>query len=381
MNRLTTPTDHDYIVLGIGGVGSAALYHLAKRGADVLGIDQYPAGHDKGSSHGDSRLIRLVYFEHPDYVPLLRSAFELWRALEVDSGDELLKMTGLLQAGPAEGEVITGLLKAAQIHNLKMEQLTSEAANRRFPGINLKAEQTAIFDENAGILKVEDCVKTHVKLAQKHGAQLKSGHAIGWEQEKKRISVSLGEETLYCQKLVITPGAWAGDLLPALNPFLEIRRKTMFWFDKHLPQHQLHNNFPVFFVEDEGHNFYGFPAMDKKGVKMADHQGGEVISSPAELGGSLDASALLNTVSALAQYLPDVGDHLAHYTNCMYTMSRDEHFIVGQYPSSANVHFVAGLSGHGFKFATVLGQIMADLSMTGKTQHPISFLDPDRFQI
>ena len=114
---------------------------------------------------------------------------------------------------------------------------------------------------------------------------------------------------------------------------------------------------------------------------MADHQGGEVISSPAELGDSLDASALLKTVGALAQYLPDVGDHLAHYTNCMYTMSRDEHFIVGQYPSSANVHFVAGLSGHGFKFATVLGQIMADLSMTGKTQHPISFLDPDRFQI
>ena len=114
---------------------------------------------------------------------------------------------------------------------------------------------------------------------------------------------------------------------------------------------------------------------------MGDHQGGEVISSPAELGDSFDASVLLNTVGALAQYLPDVSDHLAHYTNCMYTMSRDEHFIVGQYPSSANVHFVAGLSGHGFKFATVLGQIMADLSMTGKTQHPISFLDPDRFQI
>ena len=123
MSRQTPQTDHDYIVLGIGGVGSAALYHLAKRGADVLGIDKYPAGHDKGSSHGDSRLIRLVYFEHPDYVPLLQSAFELWRALEVDSGDELLKMTGLLQAGPADGEVIKGLLKAARIHNLKMEQL------------------------------------------------------------------------------------------------------------------------------------------------------------------------------------------------------------------------------------------------------------------
>ena len=380
MSRQKTKTVHEFIVLGIGGVVIAALYHLAKRGADVLGIDQYPAGHDKGSSHGDSRLIRLVYFEHPDYVPLLRNAFELWRELEVESGDELLNMTGLLQAGPPDGEVITGLLKAAKIHQLKMEQLSPEAANKRFPGINLKAEQTAIFDENAGILKVEDCVKTHVKLAQKHGAQLKSGQAIGWEQQHNGISVQVGEETLHCQKLIITPGAWASDLLPALSPFLEIRRKSLFWFDKHSPQHELGNDFPVFFIEDGDHNFYGFPAMDKKGIKMADHQGGEVMSSPTELDNTLDANALLEISGALNQYLPDVGDHLSHYTNCMYTMSSDDHFIVGQYPGNADVHFVAGLSGHGFKFATVLGQIMADLTMTGETMHPISFLSPRRFQ-
>ena len=380
MKNQAPKTDHDYIVLGVGGVGSAALYHLAKRGANVLGIDQYPAGHDKGSSHGDSRLIRLVYFEHPDYVPLLRAAFDLWRELEVESGDELLKMTGLLQAGPADGEVITGLIKAAKTHHLKMEQLDSEDANKRFPGINLKPDQTAIFDENAGVLRVEDCVKTHVKLARKHGAQLKSGLATSWRQEQDRISVKIGDETLCCQKLIVTPGAWAPAVLPALNQFLEIRKKSLFWFDKHLSVHQLRNNFPVFFIEDNGHNFYGFPAMDEKGVKLADHQGGEVMSDPSDLDKSLDAAALKDIRGALSQYLPEVDDHVSHFTNCMYTMSKDEHFIVGQYPDSTNVHFVTGLSGHGFKFAPVLGEILADLSMTGETRHPIAFLSPDRFQ-
>ena len=372
--------DHEFIVLGTGGIGSAALYQLAKRGADVLGIDQYPAGHDKGSSHGDSRLIRLVYFEHPDYVPLLRSAFDLWRDLETESERELLIMTGLLQAGPADGDVITGLVKAAQYHDLKMEQLSADLASKRFPGIKLKSTQTAIFDENAGVLKVEDCVRTHIELAQKNGAQLKSGAVTGWHEEDEVIKVHLGDETLYCRNLIITPGAWAADLLPALSPFLKIRRKALFWFDDHEPKHHIQNNFPVFFVEDNGHNYYGFPAMDAKGIKVADHQGGDILASPTELDDSLDTKALSEVNEALRQYLPAVGDHLAHYTNCMYTMSCDEHFIVGLYPGSNHVNFVAGLSGHGFKFAPVLGEVMADLAMTGKTAHPISFLSPDRFQ-
>jgi sarcosine oxidase len=373
--------DHEHIVIGVGGIGSATLYHLAQRGADVLGIDQFPAGHDKGSSHGDSRLIRLVYFEHPDYVPLIHSAFTLWRELEQASGDALLQMTGLLQAGPEGGDVIDGLLRAASTHNLTMERLDAATANDRFPGISLKPEQTAIFDQNAGILRVEECVKTHVRLAQNQGAQLKSGLVTGWKQQKNRIAISVGKETLYCKKLIITPGAWASTLLPALNPFLEIRRKSLFWFNEHKPEYQVQNQFPVFFIEDKGHNYYGFPAIDEKGVKVADHQGGRTLSGPTALDKSIDETELKDICNAITKYLPGVTHSLSHHTNCMYTMSRDEHFIVGQYPDSANVHFVAGLSGHGFKFATVLGQIMADLSITGATNHPVSFLSPKRFQL
>ncbi|MFT4711711.1 MAG: sarcosine oxidase [Candidatus Azotimanducaceae bacterium] len=375
-----TKIDHEHIVIGVGGIGSAALYHLAQRDADVLGIDQYPAGHDNGSSHGDSRLIRLVYFEHPDYVPLIHSAFTLWRELEQASGDALLRMTGLLQAGPQDGEVINGLLRAARTHDLSMERLDAATANDRFPGISLKPEQTAIFDQNAGILQVEECVKTHVRLAQNKGAQLKSGFVTSWEQQKNRIAISVGNETLYCKKLIITPGAWAPALLPAIKPFLEIRRKSLFWFNEHKPEYLVQNQFPVFFIEDEGHNYYGFPAINEKGVKVADHQGGRPLSGPKALDKSLDESELEDIRNAITQYLPGVTHRLSHHTNCMYTMSRDEHFIVGQHPDNTNVHFVAGLSGHGFKFATVLGQIMADLSITGATNHPVSFLSPKRFQ-
>ena len=375
-----TKVDHEHIVIGVGGIGSATLYHLAQRGADVLGIDQYPTGHDKGSSHGDSRLIRLVYFEHPDYVPLLHTAYTLWRELEVTSGNSLLRMTGLLQAGPEKGEVIDGLLQAARTHNLKMERLDAATANKRFPGITLKPQQTAIYDQNAGILQVEECVKTHVRLAQHHGAQLRSGFVNSWQQEKHRIAISVGNETLYCKKLIVTPGAWAPTLLPALNPLLQIRRKSLFWFNEHKSEYQIQNRFPVFFIEDNGHNYYGFPALDEKGVKVADHQGGTTLPEPASLDKSLDEAELKDIRNAITQYLPGVTQHLSHHTNCMYTMSRDGHFIVGQYPNCTNVHFVAGLSGHGFKFATVLGQVMADLSLTGTTHHPVSFLGPGRFQ-
>jgi len=371
--------DHEYIVLGTGGVGSAALYHLAKRGADVLGIDQYDPGHDKGSSHGDSRLIRLVYFEHPDYVPLLYSAFTLWRELEQESAQDLLQMTGLLQAGPENGEVINGLVAAADAHNLVIERLDAASANNRFPGLNLKPDQSAIFDRNAGVLKVEACVITHVKLAQKHGARFKSGRVSGWENKKGSIHVQVDGETLNCKKLIITPGAWAGTLLPAMAPYLTIRKKPLFWFDEHPDTYQQTQGFPVFFVEDGDHNYYGFPAMNAKGIKVADHQGGQTIADPADLDNTLDEAALANIKSALSQYLPGVGHRLSAHTNCMYTMSRDEHFIVGQYPGCSRVHFVTGLSGHGFKFSTVLGEILADLSTTGATHHPIDFLSPSRF--
>lgn len=175
-------TRYECIVLGTGGVGSAALYHLAKRGVRVLGLDQFPPGHDQGSSHGDTRIIRLVYFEHPDYVPLLRRAFDLWQQLGEQTTLDVFMRCGILQAGPGDGEVITGLLAAAEAHRLELNVLDAQDLNERFPGFSIGEDQTVLFDPNGGILRVEDCIRAHVSLAKAAGASLVIGEpAVSWK--------------------------------------------------------------------------------------------------------------------------------------------------------------------------------------------------------
>ncbi len=374
-------TEHfDCIVVGTGGVGSAALLALANRGARVLGIDQFEIAHDRGSSHGDTRAIRLVYFEHPNYVPLLQRSFELWDELESASGETLLARTGILQAGPADDEVITGMLAAAAQHQLPMDQLTGTEATARFDGFAVPAEHTAIFDPSGGILFVEDCIRATMAQAIKAGAEVRIPEVMHhwYTSSAGKVTVETDSSRYTADRLVITPGPFAARALPKLAPHLHLLRKSLYWFEPGENCYRLEDGCPAFLFEQGNRTFYGFPAVDDKGIKIAEHSGGRPLAAPEALDRHVDTDELEAVTLALRHYLPRAGHQLNHHTTCMYTMSPDGHFIVGPYPGVDNVHIVAGLSGHGFKFATVLGEIMADLSLDGSTTHAIDFLSPLR---
>jgi len=374
------PGHYDCIVVGAGAVGTAAAYHLASRGHKVVALDPHPPGHDKGSSHGGTRIIRLVYFEHPDYVPLLKRAFTLWQVLDETVDTKLLTRTGILQSGPPNGEVMAGMRDAAQAHGLPVESLTASDIATTYPGFRLRDGDDALFDPNGGILAVEDCVRAHATMAEMAGASFNIGErVVGWQEKGGQVQVVTEAGTYSAERLVITPGAWAPGLLPATRRYVHLLRKSLFWFDAGDDTYAIENGSPVFLFEQDSHTFYGFPAIDDKGIKLADHNNGRPLTVPEQLDRHVDPDELEAASLFLRHHLPRAGHQLNHHTTCMYTMSEDGHFVVDRYPGTNHVYFAAGLSGHGFKFASVLGEVLADLAVDGRTDHPIDFLSISRF--
>ena len=372
----------DVIVLGTGGVGSAALYHLAARGLHVVGIDQFPPAHDRGSSHGQTRIIRKAYFEHPDYVPLLRRAYTLWDDLCARSGrPELFERTGLIQIGPETGFVVSGVLASAAQHGLDVEKLSAAQAAARFPQYHVPEGSIAVFEKDAGYLCVEDCVLEHLRLAQEMGAELHTGLQVSdWRSSGNGVEVDTNEGTFSAGALVVTAGAWAPQLLGSLGVPMTLRRKPLFWLQAADGSHLQSNGCPCFFYELPEGQFYGFPELAPGGgVKMACHTGGDSVSDPLLLDRSLHEPDLRAVQQFASGCLPRVAGQMVHHATCMYTMSPDEHFILDQHPAYPNVVFAAGLSGHGFKFASVLGEVLADLASEGQTTLPVEFLGLERF--
>jgi len=369
-------THYDAIVLGTGGVGSAAAFHLARRGARVLGLDRFPGGHDRGSSHGQTRIIRQAYFEHADYVPLLRRAYELWAELESLADEKLFHQVGLLQIGPPEGYVIGGVLSAAKQHGLAVDELSAVESHARFPGFHVPEGMVGVFEPAAGYLRVERCVLAHLAAAKQQGAELRTGVTVqSWNADDRNVSVATDQGTFTADKLVITAGAWAPQLLADLGIPMTVRRKHLHWFECDNPVYR-GANAPTFFYEMPHGLFYGFPAVDELGVKVAEHSGGETVSDPLTDSRPLEEQDLARVRDFVGEQLPTVGK-LARPTRhevCFYTMSPDEQFIIDTHPRYKNVVFSAGLSGHGFKFTSVLGEIMADLALTGTTPQPVGFL-------
>lgn len=371
-------SNYDVIVLGTGGVGSAAAYHLARRGAKVLGIDQFSGGHDRGSSHGQTRVIRQAYFEHPDYVPLLLRAYALWRDLEHETGVDLLHQVGLLQVGPPQGCVVRGVLAAAQEHRLAVESLTADEVPRRFPGFAAFEGGVGVFEPAAGYLRVERCVLAHLAAAKQHGADLRYGTvARQWHDEPSGVRVVTDQGDFTAAKLIIAAGPWSQRLLADLGIPLVVRRKHVYWFPAAEPYHE--PRCPTYLYELPTGVFYGFPQIDALGLKAAEHSGGTVVLDPANDPLLLEAADLARVEAFLACCLPGVGRPLQSRSVCFYTMSPDEHFVVDRHPRGKHTYFAAGLSGHGFKFAAVLGEALADLALANQTSLPIGFLSARRF--
>ncbi len=370
---------YDAIVIGVGGVGSAALFHLAARGARVLGLDRFPPGHDRGSSHGRTRIIRQAYFEHPDYVPLLFRAYELWDELSARHGRALRHEIGLLQVGPADGAVLSGIRESARRHGLAVDDLSAQEIKERFPGFRASDDWRGLFERKAGYLDVEVCVVAHAEEAVKLGAELRAGVSVlGWQSSADAIEVETTAGHFTAERLVITAGPWAPQLLGGLGARFEIHRKPQFWYPP-AGAYLAAYGCPAYLFDTPGGIFYGIPAIDDFGLKVAEHTGGAAVADPLNVDRNLDTAEQERVERFLAAHLPGVERRCRHHSVCMYTMTPDEHFIVDRHPADPRVVLAAGLSGHGFKFTCVLGEALADLALAGKTALPIGFLSLARF--
>lgn len=369
---------YDAIVLGAGGAGSAAMWRLARRGASVLGVDRFAPPHALGSSHGQTRIIRQAYFEHPDYVPLLHRTYQLWAELEEITGERLFERTGLIEVGPAGGVVVPGVLRAAREHGLKVEELTPAELMRRWPELRVRDDEIAVHEPTAGYLRVERCVAACLAQAKKAGAELLCDTIVnGWRGEGNGLVVETGQGAFACDRLIITAGAWAGGLLAELGIKLRLRRMSLFWFEA--PAGEGYRRLPPYLFEDAGGAAYGFPALPPWGMKIADHSRGQDLAHPEQIDRAPDPDEERRLRRFLAERLPAVTGAVTHHAACYYTLSPDEHFIVDRLPSDPRVSLAAGLSGHGFKFTPVLGEALADLALDGATDLPIGFLSASRF--
>lgn len=370
---------YEAIVLGVGGVGSAALYHLARRGVRALGIEQFELAHDRGSSHGQSRLIRQSYFEHPDYVPLVQRAFDGWHELETAVGERLYHPVGLIEIGSPEGEVIQGVRASAAEHDLPIENLSAQEAMQRFGGLHVPEGLEAVYEARAGYLMVERCVMAHAMAAQRLGAELHTGETVRrWRPDGAGVVVETDRGDYAAAKLIVTAGPWAGPLLGELGIRLEVRRKSLFWFRTRGQECRGDRGFPGFYFDLGEKHFYGVPQIDELGVKVAEHSGGRVVEDPAAVDREVDPAEELRVAEFLRRYLPAATTERTAHAACMYTMSPDGHFILDAHPQYPQVALAAGLSGHGFKFSGVLGEELARLAIEGELDPRARFLSASR---
>ncbi len=378
-NRMT----YDVIVLGLGAMGSAAAQHLAERGKRVLGLEQFTSPHDKGSSHGGSRMIRQAYFESPDYIPLVLRAYELWRRLEKDTGTRLLHITGGMNIGSGDGELVRRTIAASTQHAIPFEVLEGREISKRFPGVSPLAGDVAVHEMNAGYLLPEECVRAHLARASHAGCDLRFEESVlAWTAERDRIEVRTGKGVYRAGHLVITAGPWANQALDGIVP-LRVTRQVMAWIAPRTGVTPfLPDRFPVFLLEDArgGAHGYGFPAIDGPdgGMKAAIH-GSADVCTPENVDREIHEQDLRRIVEQLRVRIPVLDGKVLRAQTCLYTMSPDEHFVIGAHPQFASCLIACGFSGHGFKFAGVVGEILADLAMDGSTSHPIGLFSPMRF--
>jgi sarcosine oxidase len=374
-------TTFDVIVIGVGGMGSAALFELARRGLRVLGLEQFSLGHDRGSSHGQTRIIRTAYYEHPAYVPLVRRAYERWYELEQRQGMHLLTECALLSIGPPGGEMIRGVRASAQEHHLPVEQLASDELRRRFPQFHLADEQVGLLEQSAGFLYVEQCVLAHIRAAEKLGAVAHAHEpVISWQAGAGGVRVQTSAAVYTAAKLVIAVGPWAARLLQAWGAKLTVMRQVALWFGTRDSRSFCRSVFPMFIVEAPAGLCYGFPVLDAaEGMKTALHYGAPELRSPDEVDRAVTRQDEENVRRFLREHLPAVDGPLRRSSVCIYTLTPDRHFLIDLHPEHANVALAAGFSGHGFKFAPVVGEILADFVEKARTDLPVGMFRLDRF--
>ncbi|MGH8951678.1 MAG: N-methyl-L-tryptophan oxidase [Acidimicrobiia bacterium] len=373
---------YDVIVIGVGGMGSAAVHHLARRGAQVLGLERFDIPHDLGSSHGVNRIFRLAYYEHPSYVPLMLRARELWHELEATAGERLVHVTGSVDAGPAEGDVFSGSLESCRIHGLEHEVLDASALNARFPGYRLPEDTMSLFQPEGGFLLSERCIVAHVEAALEAGARIQAREEVrNWASTPGGgVRVETNRATYEASTLVVTTGAWTARMLPDLARLAVPERQVLGWFHPTSPELFTPARFPVFNLAIDEGRYYGFPVFGVPGFKIGRYHHLEEVTTADEVNRIVDGRDEEVLRAALTGCFPEADGPTMALKTCLFTNSPDEHFIIDSVPANPQVIVAAGFSGHGFKFASVVGEIMADLALAGQTSHDISRFSLSRFR-
>ena len=369
-------------------MGAPACYYLARRGYKVLGIEQFTISHELGSHGGQSRIIRKAYFEHPDYVPLLQQAYDNWKMLEEETGEQIYYQTGLAYFGRPEMPVVKGVKLSADLYKIPVEKVDERTSKQRFPHFTIPNAFETLYEQEAGFLTPEKAIKIYAAQAAKSGAVIHIAEkVISWRKEGNSILLDTNKDSYRCGKLIITAGAWSGNLIPGMAEKIKVTRQFVAWIKpKNWDDYTL-NNFPCWIIDEDERNgcYYGFPILAPDefgaphGLKIACHYLGAVTEAD-EVNRQTGDEDIEDIRYALDKYFPGTYNGMVTSKTCLYANLPDENFIIDKLPGYENeVSIGCGFSGHGFKFASVFGEILADLSMEGSTKHPIGFLNAKRF--
>ena len=356
---------YDAIVVGLGAVGSAAVYHLARRGQRVLGLDRFVPPHAQGSSHGGSRIIRRAYFEGMRYLPLLERGYALWEQLEAATGEALVHTTGGLHLGPPGGALVEGAQQAAEALALDYERLDAAAVRARFPAFHLPDDHVAIWEAGAGFLVPERCIAAHLAEAHRHGATLHTDEpALTWKQHGDGVRVTTPRGTYAAGRLVLAAGGWLATLLPDLHLPLLIERQVNAWFEPHTqPEVFAPARCPIFIWEQAGDDvFYGFPDAGA-GVKVGLHHRGAVVERPEAVERTVLSEDVDDIRAPLRRLLPAADGPPTRAAVCFYTNTPDRHYLIDRHPAHEGVVFASACSGHGFKASCAIGEALAHLAL------------------
>jgi sarcosine oxidase len=386
MNETRTEQTAEVIVVGLGAMGSCALAALARRGVRALGIDRFNPPHARGSSHGGSRVIRLSYFEHPDYVPLLREAYEGFDRLSCDAGVTLRHETGLVVGGAPGNATSAGMLRSAREHGLDVAAIDGRALRRRYPQFSVPDDWEVVTEARGGFVRPEATIAAALEFAARQGARIvRDTVVVRWGSRDGGAWVQTAAGRVECAALILAGGAWMPELLDASVAALRPTRETLVWIDDSHDAAWQSNAMPVWLF-DRGIEpaVYGIPAFTgmgaPAGMKVGLHGRGPTVR-PEQIEEPVDPAVVAETVAATEERVPSArGRRVSGAAHCLYTMSPDTDFVVGLHPAHDRVAIAGGFSGHGFKFAPVMGEVLADLAQHGRTSRPIGFLRPTRFE-
>ncbi len=386
--QLSANTFFDMIVIGVGSMGSSTCYYLAQSGYKVLGIEQFDIAHEYGAHAGQSRIIRKAYFENSDYVPLLNRAYENWKTLEEETSTQLYFRTGLVYFGKPDHLLMQGVRQSASLYNIPLEKLTTSSTIKRFPQFKIPGDFETLFEPDAGFVRPEKAIQLYTEQAVKKGAEIHTNEKVlEWKKNRNGIVVITDKNIYRCNKLIVTAGGWTGKIIPGFSNKIKVTRQFVAWIKPGNWDDFTLNNFPCWLLADDTKPgcYYGFPILpanrfgEPTGLKLAHHHPA-LETDPDNVDRKMNANDEDDLKYVFDKYFHDVFESVLSYKICLYANSQDEDFIIDNLPGyEDHVTIACGFSGHGFKFVSVVGEILTHLAIEGKTKLPIGLLSAKRF--